>query len=717
MSSHEQISNLIDYTITSNYDQTMKIVKDPENKNEKSNNEKNKCKNNAENKSDNFKNDILFLNKKIRRGKIKIYYKKILENTLQVESENFILHPSKYISDSESGELIKNNSMDLEQKEEDLFLNKLNKKQKKKAGKILSVLLEILNKNNIEVDLNDFGNYNLTYVFENFKKQKDNKIVSIIKEKVTKGFKGSKINISVIPLLQKLFLQDFNAKRILLEKLNFEPNSKLYSIVNQEDIKEKEVFYILFFFIRLRKFEENAKLKTGKLDFSGNYLSGDSLQRLLYPLIYVNNVRHLDFSGNKLGNLGMLYLGNVMRYNTNIIELDISYNYINDNALFFFLLEIGYYKFDKIENSQSNKNFVTESKGFVSKYNEVMSEADFEELERIPDDIINDYRENPSKFLQKNKDKNLLKIFKLSIKKNYNIESKEYDTENKQATKLLKFNLSNNLEIRDGELVIDILKCCPLLKSLNLSRTGLIKNNLDDVMKYLLNTMQQDSEKSFSDKSTLENSNIIFEEEISINNFEYVSNLEILSMSNMQFTQKSLDLLGDFIASESSKLKLLSLSEVKFSDFRIIEFFNNLKKSKCLEEIYLKECDLPLPNDEEARNAFLDFVRECPNLKNLCVYCNKLKDEKFFYDVLGAIQERTSSLKVLDYSNNQVPFSTKFSDKNDNELISIFGKMRNKPDKIEFIDLSQNFNFQENAPDEKFIEKIAEIQKDFKIIY
>jgi len=780
------------------------------------------------------------------------------------------------------------------------------KKHGIKPERTLSVIFEIMNKRKIDVDLSEFGNYSIIYIFEIFKKKKDNKIIEILKAKLSKCFKEHSINSSIFSLLEKLFLQDFRIKRTLLEKFNLEPECKTHAIANEEEIKEREIYFILFFFFKIKKFEEHASVKTAKLDFLGNYLTGDCMQRLFYPIIYVNNIRHLNFSMNKLGNLGLFYLGVVLRYNINILELDLSYNFVDDDGLFLFLVGIRHYMFFKRQQKQkkfNNDKYKTNISSFINNtqkdgcnnmeidyyekeqefkteevdnsinidfsvgnncpennkrntdseeefiINELNEEEDFSKLELIPEfKLFAEYYKDPNKHNQKPK-KDLFNLFKNNIKKNFNFANQLYDSENKQAMMLLKLDLSHN-PFNSAELLIDVLKCFPLLKSLNLSRTGLESIQVEYVLEYIKNTtcdsrptiidlgnkgdnesslglslrdkseenipascstpkMLQDENyfmfaenenkkdknciinnlsenknvninvnmnlnnnssinKDYSHFTEMSSNNISINDSVSFqrifnyndssyknenentnasismlrnnltkrindnnedndqkaaasifeNNFHFKSKIENLHLTKLPLSQKSINLLCLIFASRLCKVKVLNISECKLSKLKLCEFFHVLANSKTLEEIYFKDCDLPLLEDEKALEEFLFFVRSCPNLKNLCVYSNKLKNADILCKTLSAINQRINSLKVLDYSKNEVVFNTDEKSEGKNTFINLLNDMRiQKPAKIEFIDLTQNLNFRDSKLSDEFKQNIAEIMPDIKIIY
>jgi len=224
--------------------------------------------------------------------------------------------------------------------------------------------------------------------------------------------------------------------------------------------------------------------------------------------------------------------------------------------------------------------------------------------------------------------------------------------------------------------------------------------------------------------------------ESNINNKEYESNsykfpiykipkidellsrkLQFLLLANIGLTEEGLKLISLIANGPHSNLKTINISDNKLSNYKVFEFFYNLAISQSIEELILKECDLPLEekskNTDILRNreAFLNFIKNCPNLKNLCLYYNKLESQDLFIDVFKALLERKYSINVFDYSKNSVKFDMNFKDKK-NELIELLKKLCKKTEYFFENNVQVEFFLKEN--EENFKEKIGYLLKSIE---
>jgi len=329
---------------------------------------------------------------------------------------------------------------------------------------VLCTIFEFIESKKICFGMQEFGTFDIVYIFENLKKIKDNKVIDLITKKVREELKD--INVpELVTILEYLFEKDINYRLNLLNYLNIDINSKLTIIIPQEEIIKKEIYIVILNFYKILQ----LKGKTNKLDLGNIYLTEQHIQRLFYPLMFVNHIKHIDISANKIGNIGMFWLGTILRYNLNILELDLCNNVLNDNNLFFFLLGLGFYKLFK---KDINNTF-----GELSEINEVTEE----DLQMDLSKIIGERPKNTKELLEK-------------IKKNFDFANKKTDYENKFYTMLIKLNLNNNPDIKSGEMIVDILKCTPKLKFLNIGRMPL-GVEAEQIFSYLIEPLEPKIEK------------------------------------------------------------------------------------------------------------------------------------------------------------------------------------------------------------------------------
>ena len=247
---------------------------------------------------------------------------------------------SKKFLDSNTSEILSDYLFKKDVVTLDEILNVISEKNYR-SDKILATIFRILEENKVTISMVELGSYPTMYVYDNFKKSKDNSFFELIKNKINKELK--EVNrVALILLLEKLILRDFKFRENILKYFNIDPNFSI-SEVPEEDIIKKEVYIILFFYFKMKN-EENLKF-----DFSSNYLTKENLSRLFDPLRYLNNIRNLDIANNRISAFGMYSLGIICKYNFRILELDISNNYLNNYSLFCFLLGLGYYQPFKIE--------------------------------------------------------------------------------------------------------------------------------------------------------------------------------------------------------------------------------------------------------------------------------------------------------------------------------------------------------------------------------
>ncbi len=510
--------------------------------------------------------------------------------------------------------------------------------------KILCLIFNFLIDSSINTDFSkEFGNYPPNYVYENFKKI-DKKEVDLIKSTIRDTLQTEKININFFEqIIENHILQDCMHRYKILNYYSITTANNNLTNISEKDIKERELFCILFFFFQ---FKNSKYFEDGKVDFSSNYLTGDLIFRIIDPLRYLNNIMHLDFSSNRIGNMGTYSLGLVLKYNLKILNLDISGNVLNDSSIFFLLVGIGYYKF----------------------FDEKINEKGEKIYREITQDLIlqNDKYNTTGLF----KD---IKQLKSKVKKNYDFTNQKNDCDNKFAIMLYKINISNNSEINDAELIVDLLKCCIQLKFLNIGRIP-FKEQSEQILEFIYETVNPNyfiNDYSKMNTTILEKGDFFLYENktlnedvimkitdetkinnITRNNFFSISNLEYILLPNIKITEKGLNIISKIAVSPFNRIKVINLADNKLTEFNLCEFFKNLTKSKSLEELYLKECFIEVTKNKLTRESFLYFIRECPNLKNLNLYFNDLICPVLFYEVFQAVLERKNQLKVFDYSKN-----------------------------------------------------------------
>lgn len=530
------------------------------------------------------------------------------------------------------------------------------------SSKVISVILKIMIENGISLDLKEYGTYNTMYIYDNFKKLRDNKIIDMLKNKINYELKN--INSSeFILLMEKLYYRDVKFREFFLIHFNTDSSFQIAPIPD-EDLIQREIYIFIFFYFKFKADESKYKL-----DFSSNYLTGENIFRLLDPIRYLDQVKHLDLSSNKISYLGMYSLGNVLYFNYKILELDISNNFLNDHSLFLFLVGMGYYQ---IQNKCNDKIKEITEKEFL-KDNKYQKTGLY--LNGSIDNIVDS-----------------------NFKKNFDFKSQQHSLTNLSNNMLVKLNLSNNLDIKNGSLILDVIKCSPFLKFLNISRCNL-GPSIEDILNYI-----KDS-SACHPKADIITCDMY-------NNFKIESKLEYLLISNTMISERGINILGEILSSNKCKIRTVTLSDNKLNNYDLTYFFSKLKNSECLEEIYFKECDISVEK-EGVQTEFLNFIQNCKNLKNLNLYFNNLDSQSLFMKLLEAINLRNNPIKVLDYSKNNVNFSTEFKD-NENAVVKELIKMGDR--KVEIIDISLNIKNITNVSIE-FMEKIAELQEKIKIIY